>query len=186
MKEIVGGGLVTGRALFQGPVQFYPRCTFVLSFNKWFPLGEVGDAVQRRFGDTIVQFKKHQDKQIGNLAEIIIEHELPGVLAWCMDGVELWIQHGLESALSNELWGNWVSSVDPVQLFVDECIQVVSVRAGGIKRGELWDRFKVFCEDAKYYVIKKGEFLHRLDSLRGFNHLSKSHGEWYFKGIKWL
>lgn len=186
VKEIVGGGLVSGRALFQGPVHFYPRCTFVMSFNKWFPLGEVGDAAQRRFGDTIVQFKKKQDKQIGNLAEIIIEHELPGVLAWCMDGIDLWIEHGLESALSNELWGNWISSIDPVQLFVDECVQVVHGRAGEVKRSELWDRFKVFCEDSKYYVIKKGEFFHSLESLRGFNRLHKTDGKWVFKGIKIL
>ena len=186
VKEIVGGDLVTGRALFQGPVSFYPCCTFVLSMNRWFPLGEVGDAVQRRFGDTIVRFKRKQDKQIGNLVEIIIENELPGVLAWCMDGIDLWIEHGLESSLSHELWGKWISSVDPIQLFVEESIQLVASRSGGIKRSELWDRFKVFCEDANYYVVKKGDFFHSLESIRGFNNLKMLQGHMVFRGVKWV
>jgi phage/plasmid-associated DNA primase len=186
IKEAIGGGLLTGRALFQGPVQFYPNCSFVISMNHFFPLEESGSAVARRFGDTIVQFSKNHEEQIDNLAQIIIEHELPAVLRWAMDGVELFMECGLESLLSNELFGKWITSVDPVSLFIDEQIEF-SYRIGisGVKRGDLWKRFKDFCSDSGYYLVRKGDFFEQISHVKGMDKVVKMKGEATYVNAKW-
>lgn len=181
-KQAIGGGLITGRALFSDPVSFYSNCGFIISCNHFFPLSSIGSDIERRFGHSIVRFTRRQDSQIEGLAEMIIEDELPGVLAWAMDGVEGYFEYGIDDELSLDLFQRWISNVDPVALFLEE--NIVRGRGAGIKRSDLWDRFKQFCEDGMYYKINKGQFLEEVEEILGT--AKKYQGDMRYRNTAWI
>jgi P4 family phage/plasmid primase-like protien len=163
-KEVVGGNLITGRALYLPPVAFTPCVGMILSMNKLFRLGEVGTAVERRFGNSIVKFVKRNTEQIEGLDRMIIENELPGILAWCMTGVELWADVGLDTTLSNQLWHQWKESEDITTLFFSECV----MEGGrGVSRKDLWDAFREYCKNAGVSPLRKGDFYDTASKVLG-------------------
>lgn len=164
LKEIVGGGTITGRPLYMPPVSFKPNVGMILSMNEFFRLNEVGSAIQRRFGDTIVKFVRRNEFQIDGLAQMIIEKELPAVLAWCMTGVELWAEGGLDITLSKSLWEDWKLVEDPVALFIKEAVMT---GGKGIHRTLAWDRYMKFCEESNVKPLRKGEFYVQMDKTLG-------------------
>jgi hypothetical protein len=149
-KLAIGGGLIAGRALFRDPVYFYANCSFIISFNQMFPLESIGNDIERRFGHTIVHFKREPgQEQIDGLRNMIIEKELPGVLAWAIEGIKSYFEFGLEDKHSLAMFEKWCSTVDPIAAFFDECIEFVP-RSRGILCKELWNKFKEFLDESHF------------------------------------
>ena len=187
LLEMSGGGDIAARGIYQSPSEFKAMCSFVISTNNWFPLDTIGKETERRFGSSIVQFaKREEDAEVDiHLSEKIVDQELPGVLAWAMEGVRLFLEHGFEDELSRELYRRWTSSIDPVELFIDECIQFTN-RRDFIDRAEVWKRFQQFCKDSEYYPVKKGDFFARLMKHPRFSEPVKSDGKIKIFGARWL
>ncbi len=164
LKKASGGDGMSAWVLYQGQRFFTPTCSFVINMNNWIGLKQVGSDVKRRLGHSIVKFVKRQDKQIDGLAEQIIQHEMPGVLAWALDGVRTYFEYGLHDELSLGLYQQWTASVDPVSLFFDE--RCIFTPRRSVLRSELYKGLERFCEESNYYTPKKGVFFERLDAIR--------------------
>jgi len=156
-----GGGTVAARDLYKSSIEFKNNCGFIISSNNFFPLDSVGSETERRFADTIVEFYKRNDSQDDDLAARIIDRELGLVLTWCMKGVQLYLQHGLVTGHSRELYSKWTSGVDPVALFVEEHLRFTGPRDWFLK-ADAWKTFQKFCEESGYRGGTKGEFYSEL------------------------
>jgi hypothetical protein len=172
LKMLTGGDLIAGRQLYVGMVHFMPACCHVLNMNDWPMLSSTGSEIERRMGETIVRFNKtHQDAIVG-LAEQVIRHELPGILAWAIEGIRLYFSEGLDSTRSLELFTDWTKSFSPISAFVDEYCVLVRNREGAELRSDLWLAFSRFCEESKFGVVPGkyefyGELVNKYKCIEG-------------------
>jgi phage/plasmid-associated DNA primase len=156
-----GGGTVAARDLYKSSVEFKNSCAFVVSTNNFFHLDSVGSETERRFADTIVEFFKKNDSQDDYLEDRIIDRELGLALTWAMKGVQLFLTHGLVTGHSRELYSRWTSGVDPVALFVEECLRFTYPR-DWFDQAAAWKKYKEFCLEAGYREGNKGDFFTEL------------------------
>jgi hypothetical protein len=181
LKKASGGDQMVAWVLYQGQKSFTPTCSFVLNMNNWIKLAQVGEEIRRRVGHTIVKFTKEQSVPIQALSEKIIENELPGVLAWCIEGCRLYFEHGLIDDTSGAHYQEWIASVDPITLFLDE--RVVFEPRSSVLRSDLWNCFVAYCEESKYFTGTKGKFLERMDAIKTIEVVRMSAG-YVFNGCR--
>jgi len=186
LKEITGGGIISARAPYCEPFNFKSSCSFIISMNDNFTLHPVGPETERRFGHSMVQFTKDaESEEIVGLADMIIADELPGVLAWAIEGVRMYFEHGLEDSLSLEMYRRWELSVDPVALFLDESVIITGSVRDYVDRSEMWKRFQAFCLSGGYGDWKKGDFFADLDKSSKLGPIKKSDGVYKIFRCKW-
>jgi len=189
VKEITGGDLITARNPAGVPFSFYATCSFILSVNDIFVPEQMGPDIERRFGRTMVSFvKQHKDEEaIVNFPEKIIENELPGILAWAIEGIKMYFADGLDDDLSLEMYGKWVFNADPVASFLDEKCHVFKPVRGEkeqmIERNKLWDAYQAYSESGRLKLIGRNEFYSAVEKQRGVLPAEKLKGVYYYKGI---
>jgi len=190
VKEITGGDLITARNPAGIPFSFYATCSFILSINDMFVPEQMGPDIERRFGRTMVSFvKKHKDEEaIVNFPEKIIENELPGILAWAIEGIKMYFANGLDDGLSLEMYNRWMFNSDPVASFLDEkCVLFIPTRGGSdemTERGKLWDAYQAYSESGRLKLIGRNEFYTSVEKLLRIKEPNKLNGAYYYKGVK--
>ena len=186
LKEITGGGIITARFIYSSTFNFRSTCSFVISMNDNFALSPVGPETERRFGHSMVQFTKGDaHHEIIGLADMIIADELPGVLAWAIEGVKMYFQHGLEDSLSMELYKRWELSTDPVALFLEENVNITGSARDYVDRAEMWKRFQDFCSKGGYGEWRKGDFFADLDKYSKIGPIKKADGIYKVFRVRW-
>lgn len=180
-KMITGGDRMRGRRLYSDSFYFHSTAAQVLSCNDWPVLDSCGSEIERRLGHFIIDFKKNYKEVIPGMDVTIIEHELPGILAWAMIGVEDWIQNGIDDEHSLELFKGWVNSFDSVELFLmDKC------DFGGrlkVLRSGLYSAYKDYCIEAKYFAKRKGQFFEQMLKIKTVK-LTEDAGVWTYHGME--
>lgn len=182
-RALTGGDYVSGWGLYKGVKTFKPSCSHILNVNNWPTIDGAGAELYRRVGKTIVRFDKNNTEDVVKLDELIIENELDKVLGWLIDGVELYLRNGLAEGNSMQHYSSWISSFDPIELFLQE--NMIADSRGRVIRSEIWKKFSTFCEESNYYPMKKGEFLDALKEHRYYRGESKTMGAITIKGLAW-
>jgi len=179
-KMATGRDLMSGRNLFRDTVEFECPCSFVVSMNAWPRLDSFSSEIERRLSGFIVEFQHNHNEVIDGMEVGIIAHELPGVLAWLINGVKMWIENKSVDAHSGELFRSWAQSVDSVETFIlDKC------RIGhGMKvlRTGMWDKYKEFCIDGSMEQVSRNEFYNKVEEVNNVFAERKEDGR-YFNGI---
>lgn len=156
LKMATGGDDMQAWRLYKGPIAITPTASQVLMLNDWPTLDSVGEEIKRRLGHFIIEFRKNYDEVIDSMADFIIERELPGVLAWAIDGIVDYFSNGIDDEHSLMLWKAWTSSVDQITLFTSECL--VESDHQGFSTSALWKLYDKWAADSGYYKYKKGAF----------------------------
>lgn len=182
-RALTGGDTVSAWKLYGGVVAFKPSCSHILNVNNWPTVDGAGEELRRRVGETIVRFSKNNQEQVVELDKKIIENELPKILGWLIDGVQLYLAGGLAPGYSMRHYESWVSSFDPIELFISE--QMITDSRARVVRSEIWTRFCKFCEESNYYPMKKGEFFDALKEHRYYRGESMTMGSVTVRGLAW-
>jgi hypothetical protein len=153
LKMLTGDSLIAGRQLYVGMFHFRPVCCHVINMNDWPILSSSGSEIQRRLGETIVRFNRRVDDVVVGLADKVIAAELPGVLAWAIEGIRGYFESGLDSSRSLKLFEDWTKSYDPISAFVDEYCVLCRNREGFELRSDLWAAFQEFCKEAGFGLV---------------------------------
>jgi P4 family phage/plasmid primase-like protien len=176
-KKATGGDMMQAHRMYKGDVAFTPIATQVININQWPVLDSSGEELRRRLGLFIVEFKKNHAERIDGLVNLIAERELPGVLAWAIDGITDFFENGADSEHSARLFERWIGSFDPIEGFLSECV----VRGEGVIRSTLWKVFKKYCEDSGWYVPDKGVFNEEI--IKRFCQATLDEGVYIYKKI---
>lgn len=166
-KMATGGDMIQAWRMYKGPVSFRPNASQIININDWPPLDSAGEEIRRRLGHFIVEFKKNYDEKIDNLDELIIERELPGVLAWAILGVVDYFTNGMDDSYSLQLYEKWVSSFDPTALMLEEYFLVGRVNGERVLRSGLWKFYEGYCKRFEYYPMRKGQFFAEIENRFG-------------------
>lgn len=179
-KEIVSRENISARQLYGESFEFRPTHKLVIRGNHQPGAMDGSDGFWRRIvliGFTR-QFAEHE--RVPDLDRQIIDHELPGVLAWMVDGCLAWQKHGLQtpakiSAAVNayrkdtDLLGEWLES---------ECVRSTDVE--GIS-SELFTNYIDFLKAANVKAPSRSVFGRQLVQ-RGFRK-RESNGKTFYVGL---
>jgi putative DNA primase/helicase len=94
IKALTGGDLITARRLNENSVTWRPQFKLIIAGNSRPRLRVVDEAMKRRFH--ILPFVVTPKAPDQNLRDRIIADELPGVVAWAIEGCRLWQEQGLQ------------------------------------------------------------------------------------------
>jgi phage/plasmid-associated DNA primase len=180
-KKATGGDHIQAWILYKGTINFKPTASQVLNFNDWPRLTSIGSDVKRRLGHFIIEFKKNYDDEIVGLVDKIIEYELPGVLAWAIDGVISYFRDGADDVHSLRMFDHWVGSFDPITAFTEECIESTGMGGGMISRPALWAMYKKWCDDAGFEPGNKSDLNYEMKKRYGDT--VKSNGVEHYVGV---
>lgn len=119
VKALTGGDPITARFMRQDFFTFTPEFKLVIAANDKPAIASVDEAIRRRFH--LIPFEQHiapesRDEQLMDK----LRGEWPGILAWMIEGTQLWLEQGLrppekvqaatEAYLDEQdSFGSWIS-----------------------------------------------------------------------------
>lgn len=177
VKQLTGQDTITARFLFAEFFEFMPQLKIWLACNHKPVIRGTDHAIWRRiklipFGVTIPP-----EKRDGNL-DVKLRAELPGILAWAVQGCLDWQKNGLQTpdevkAATNE----YRSEMDVLQGFIDDCIERAVSPDIKLSAGQLYTAYKNWCEANGEHVLTNKVFGRRF-AEKGFEKKLSS-GNWW-------
>ena len=163
LKALLGRDSIVARHLHQREFEFIPKFKLVMNSNYLPTIND--DTVFSSNRVNVITFDRHfseheQDKTLKNRLQK--KEELSGILNWCIEGLRLYRQEGLEppSAVRTAT-ASYRSDSDKVGSFISECL-VKSDRNSKAK--DVYETYSKWCSDNGYGCENKGHFFSELKS----------------------
>jgi len=165
VKNLTGSDTVTARFLYSEPFDFRPEFKLWLSTNNKPVIRGTDDAIWDRI--RLIPFaRRFEGKDADSRLPEKLREEMPGVLAWMVQGCLEWQEGGLgepeKVAAATE---GYRDEMDTLGGFVDECC-VVRPEAW-CKFADLYSAYTRWCEESNEHPEKKRRFGDKLTE-RGF------------------
>lgn len=176
IKRLTGMGRLVGRRLYSNSFEFDPEFKLFLDANYKPTIRGTDNAVWNRI--RLIPFtvsipKSEQDKELGRK----LRGELPGILAWAVQGCLKWQREGLGNPTAVEQAGEaYRSEMDVVQEFLDECCD--SDAEAKTPPTDLYDAFSKWCKQRKEEpIMAANAFGSRLEE-KGYKAGRNATGRW--------
>ncbi len=144
VKQVTGEDKISARHIYGKQFEFNARCTLIVAGNYAPDLEEVTEAMSRRIRVIPWDFKPAEaDKML----EEKLRKELPGILAWCVQGAVAWYQHGLpRSNVEREVTAAYLGSQDTLGSWMEDVLQYTGDHWNNfIPNKELYDSYAAWC-----------------------------------------
>lgn len=168
LKAMASREKISYRSMYNNPEQSdnWPR--IFLNQNSENRIVERAHGFWRRF--FVIDFLVNipPEKENKELANEILEEELPGILNWALAGLKRFHEQGkrfTESEQSKTSVDNWKKSGDSVQLFMEEFCLIPGKYGEAdnqIEYKDLWDNFFNWQKQSGFKLINKSTFKTRL------------------------
>jgi putative DNA primase/helicase len=180
IKLMTGMGKLQGRKIYGSPFEFDPAFKLFMDANHKPEIRGTDNAIWSRV--RLVPFnvsipKEERDKNLGNK----LKAELPGILAWAVEGCLRWREEGLgEPAAVASAVEQYRQEMDLVADFLTDCC----VLGGEFRESftALYDAFVAWCETLGEAPMSQRAFATNLDG-KGFA-LSRTASERFRMGLK--
>ncbi len=166
VKQLTGGDKVRARKMRQDFWQFDPTHKVFMAVNHKPEVRGTDTAIWRRL--RLIPFEQtippaEQDKKLPQK----LEAELPGILAWCIEGCLEWQREGLQAPEKvRKATGQYRSEMDVIGAFLqDECEIGREFRESFTT---LYKRYEEWCEDGGERAETRRKFNARLKERRRF------------------
>jgi P4 family phage/plasmid primase-like protien len=178
IKDMTGGDRLVGRKLYGSPFEFAPTHKIVMYGNHKPRFSGTDRGIRRRpllipFDVTIPD-----DERDPHLSERFAR-ELPGILAWAVEGCLMWRRDGLKVPEKvREATDAYLDESDPTKRFLAEC----TVPGDRVLRDQVFAAYTAWAKQSGEEPATKTDFLRDLTRLGipGF----QSNNKFYRKGIR--
>ncbi|WP_254120959.1 phage/plasmid primase, P4 family [Shouchella clausii] len=180
VKQITGGERMTARFMRQEFFEFTPEFKVFFTTNHPPVIRGSDEGIWRRICQ--IPFKVTIPKsQVDRRLPQKLEAEMPGILAWAVEGCLLWQKEGLEQPLSiKKATQEYREDMDILGPFIAEkCVVDVSAK---VEAKELYADYKDYCYANGEFELKNRAFYRMLES-RGFKKARGNFNKNYFYGI---
>ncbi len=187
VKQLTGSDTVTARFLFGEPFDFRPQFKLWLSTNNKPVIQGTDDAIWDRI--RLIPFGQRFE---GSKADLKLpeklREELPGILAWMVEGCLEWQEHGLGDPESvKAATDQYRNEMDTLAAFIeDRCI----VRRDAVAQATpLYKEYRMWCDDAGERPETQKTFGMRLtergfESARSSSGVNKGRKIWHGIGLR--
>ena len=179
IKRLTGGDTIRARRLYQQEFEFQPTHKIWFATNHKPEIRGTDHAIWRRI--RLIPFRvtfapAEQDEALPEK----LQDEAPGILAWMLEGCQLWQSEGLEPPEAvQEATQSYRSEMDVLGSFIDECT-VENVNATA-KASRLYNVYKDWAERTGERVETQRSFGLRMTE-RGVEREKQRDG-WHYIGI---
>lgn len=185
-KTVIGGDLITGRNPTERPIAFTNEATHLFMSNHMITTKDQSEAFFARW--IIVEFPNSRLRSglplDENLAQRIIDNELPGIAYWAMKGAARLLRNGKfsVSAAHDRLMAKWRRSTNSLEEFIHECCDILP--GSTFKRSNLYTEYVDWCSDNGRKPFAKGRVKELLEHNVGMGiRLVERNGYETFCGI---
>lgn len=182
IKRITGGDAMTARLLYREHFEYMPAFKVWLVTNHLPSIPAHDYATWRRI--RLIPFRRRfkpeeRDKKLRDK----LRRELPGILAWAVEGAQLWYQSGLGDAplAAREARDAYRSSQDTLTRFCEnELVLDAAERTG---KTDLYNAYRDFCAAEGLRAVGRNAFHHAMRE-RGFAEAKVGRGDRVYTGIR--
>lgn len=165
VKQLTGGDPISARRMHKDFFQFWPTHKLMLATNHRPRIKETKDAIwdRVRLVPWEQRFPDGDPRQDPNLKHKLAA-ELPGILAWAVEGCMEWQAQGLNAPLAvRAATEEYRSEEDPIGNFIDECCATGDGQTCMVR--ELREAYERWCdEQGDKYPLSPRVFNERLES----------------------
>ncbi|MEW8646351.1 MAG: phage/plasmid primase, P4 family [Candidatus Thiodiazotropha endolucinida] len=185
-KQVTGRDRVTGRYPHGRPFDFQPTAAHLFNSNHFPNTRDQSSGFWRRWLCLGFDNPVKEDQREKDLDRSIIQHELPVIVHWALEGAARVVaQDGFsKSQRSDQLIDEWRQKSDAVAEFIHDTEAVTIDLTHDTPRTEVYESFKQWCRDVQRRPMSKAVFYARLEGL-GFR-LKRKHGYDYVEGLRLL
>jgi putative DNA primase/helicase len=180
VKQLTGGDRIAARFLYGEYFEFLPRFKLFLATNHKPQIRGTDPAIWRRI--RLVPFdvsipEAEQDRKLGHK----LRAELPGILAWALEGCLTWRCHGLGTPPEvRQATEGYRGEMDPLAGFFEECCVERPAAQTTVKA--LYEAYTRWCEANGERPLSKRALGSRLRE-RGCEQRKGAKGARYWQGI---
>lgn len=161
LKSLLGRDSITARHLHQREFSFIPKFKLVINTNYLPTITD--DTVFSSGRINVISFDRHfepheQDKHLKD--KLRSSNELSGILNWCIEGLRLYRQQGLEPPKTvQNATETYRTDSDKIGNFINECL----IKTGkNSKAKDIYEVYIKWCDDNGYGCENKGNFFSEL------------------------
>jgi putative DNA primase/helicase len=165
IKALTGGDKISARFMRQDFFEFTPQFKLLIAGNHKPGLHSVDEAIRRRFHLLPFDVTIPPEKRDPTLPEKI-KRELPGILAWMIEGCLEFQRVGLAPPASvTDATSDYLNDEDSIGAWIDECC--AKDPAAFASNANLYASWSAWAKNAGEYGGNQRRFLERLEG-RGF------------------
>jgi putative DNA primase/helicase len=186
-KSVLGGDLITGRHPTHRPITFTNEATHLFMSNHLITTKDQSEAFFARW--KIVEFPNSRLRSglplDENLAQRIIDNELPGIAYWALEGAARLLKNGKFSGSTahDRLMAKWRRTTNTLEEFIHECCDLLP--EGAYRRSELYGAYVGWCSENGRKPFSKGRVRELLEHNVGMGiRLVEVNGHETFRGLK--
>lgn len=186
-KSVLGCDLVTGRHPTHRPVTFSNEAAHLFMSNHLITTKDQSEAFFARW--KIIEFPNSRlrsglplDK---NLAERIIDNELPGIAYWALEGAMRLLKNGSfsASAAHDRLMAKWRRTTNTLEEFIYEACELAE--GNTYRRSDFYSDYTEWCSENGRKPFSKGRVKELLEHNIGMGiRLVELHGYETFRGVQ--
>ena len=180
VKDLTGGDTISARFMHSEFFNFKPQFKLLMFGNHKPVIHGTDEGIWRRMRlipFTVTIPPKERDSRLGQK----LLKELPGILAWAVEGCRAWQRYGLGiPEIVRKATASYRDEMDAVGVFISECC-VIDRRAKATAR-DLYSHYLRWCEENGERPITQTRFGMSLTE-RGFDR-RKNHGTFEWEGIR--
>ena len=176
LKSLLGRDSITARHLHQREFTFMPKFKLVINTNYLPTITE--DTVFSSGRINVISFDRHfepheQDKHLKD--KLRSKKELSGILNWCIEGLRLYRQQGIEPPKTvKNATETYRTDSDKIGNFINECLMKSEKNS---KAKDIYDVYIKWCNDNGYGCENKGNFFSELKTKGLFMKLGTVEGK---------
>jgi len=184
IKSMTGGDKLVTRFLYGEFFEYIPQFKVFLAVNHKPDIRDTTNSIWRRI--KIMEFKNTftEQERDKNFPAKIMATELPGILAWAVQGCLQWQMEGIQAPdIVSAATREYREEMDSFSHFFDECCVV---REGArVTNKMLRAKYKEWCADNGEYELTQKPFSQKLLERNFEKRKSSSSGgqEWYGFGL---
>ncbi len=146
-KQMTGNNTLTARYLRENSFEFKPQFKMFIDTNHLPQISDMTLFESDRI--RIIPFNRHftaEERDIDLKSFFAEEHNLSGILNWCLEGFRLYQEEGLKMPKSvSEATADYRAQSDRITMFTNQCIQ----RKAGqeLRSSAIYNRYKDWCAE---------------------------------------
>lgn len=180
IKSLTGGDRISARFMRQDFFEYTPQFKLIIAGNHKPGLRSVDEAIRRRFNlipFTVTIPAEERDETLPDK----LKAELPGILAWMIEGCANWLESGLRPPqIVTDATAAYLESEDAIAAWIED---------SGTREPNAWEKtsdlfasWAAWADRAGEHVGSQKRFTQNLEA-RGFAYERKTHGRG-FRGIR--
>lgn len=177
IKQLTGGDKVTARFQYGRDFEFTPEFKLWIGTNHKPVIRGTDTGIWRRVH--LIPFTVQiPEEKVDKRLVYKLRQELPGILAWAVDGCMLWQREGLRKpAAVEEATKEYRSEMDVVAAFLDACCER---GMGREKTTDLYQAYSAWADENNEYKMSSRKF--GMELAKQFTRV-KSDGKCYYTGL---